>query len=252
MVAAAAIRLADGLVDARVTQPHRWPAGESQPQLAADLLRAPPLGQEPGDQLPQLAIGLDPPPAAACTPRGRAAGSLERTAASGCGVAAQLTRDPPMVPGPADQRSAGGSDPRAAGRRSRSARPATGTAPSGKPDLPGRRHDAPPAAAQLHEPLTLGRGRRPGPFFTDEKTTQPLMILGSVATVSRNRPAAIGSTLGRPLTPCSRSWVNCAAICRHRRNSRTPRLSILLATPGSKLSAVTVISPADGTAGSSV
>jgi hypothetical protein len=56
-------------------------------------LRAPTLGQELGDQLPQLAVGLNPPPVAAAPPRSGAAVSLERPVASGCGVAAQLTRD---------------------------------------------------------------------------------------------------------------------------------------------------------------
>ena len=42
-------RLADGPVDALVTQPHLRLAGEPQPRLAADLLRAPPLGQQVGD-----------------------------------------------------------------------------------------------------------------------------------------------------------------------------------------------------------
>jgi hypothetical protein len=52
-----------------VTEPHRRLAGEPQPQLPADLLRAPPLRQQLGDQLPQLAAGLDPPPVAAGPPR---------------------------------------------------------------------------------------------------------------------------------------------------------------------------------------
>jgi hypothetical protein len=49
------------LVDALVRQPHRWLAGESQAELAADLLRAPPLLQELGHQAPQLAAGLHSP-----------------------------------------------------------------------------------------------------------------------------------------------------------------------------------------------
>jgi hypothetical protein len=74
-----------------VTQPHLPLAGKLQPQVPADLLRAPPLRQQFGDQLPQLAVGLDPPPV---TARGCAAMGLERpVAAAARGVAAQLTGD---------------------------------------------------------------------------------------------------------------------------------------------------------------
>lgn len=71
-------RLVDGLVDALVTQLHPRLARKPQPQLTADLLRAPPLGQQPGDQLPQLPVVLDPPPVTASTARSRPAVGLER------------------------------------------------------------------------------------------------------------------------------------------------------------------------------
>jgi hypothetical protein len=55
-----------------VTQPHPRLVGELQPQLTADLLRAPPLGQKLANQLAQLAVGLDAPPVTAGPARGRA------------------------------------------------------------------------------------------------------------------------------------------------------------------------------------
>jgi hypothetical protein len=85
-------RLVGGLIDALVTQPHHGLAREPQPQLAADLLRAPPPDQEPGDQLPQLTVSLDPPPAAPGPPCRGAAVGLERPVTTSHGVAAQLTR----------------------------------------------------------------------------------------------------------------------------------------------------------------
>jgi Insertion element 4 transposase N-terminal len=91
--------LAVRIIEADVTitgmaQPHPRLARKPQPQVAADLLRAPPLSQQLSDQLAQLAVALDPPPVRAGTARGRAAVGLERTvtAAPDC-VAAQLTRD---------------------------------------------------------------------------------------------------------------------------------------------------------------
>ena len=91
-------RLVDGLVDALVTQPHPRLRGEPQSQVAADLLRAPPLGQQPGDQLPLLAVCFDAPRVMAGPPRGRAAVGLERPVAARGGVAAQLTRDRQRCP----------------------------------------------------------------------------------------------------------------------------------------------------------
>src|SRR5215218_4916169 len=69
----------DGLVDALVTQPHARLRGELQPQVAADLLWAPPLGQKLRDQLPQFAVGLDASPMIAGPTRGRAPVGMERT-----------------------------------------------------------------------------------------------------------------------------------------------------------------------------
>jgi hypothetical protein len=63
------------------------------------------------------------------------------------------------------------------------------------PDLPRRGHDAPAPRPQLREPLPLGPTADAGPTPPSpvERTTQPPMILGSVATVSRNRLADQGS-----------------------------------------------------------
>jgi len=92
--AAAPIRLIDGLVDALVTQPPPRLARKLQPQVTADLLRAPPLREQLGDQLPHLAVGLDPPPVTAAPARGCPAMGLERpVTAAARGVAAQLTRN---------------------------------------------------------------------------------------------------------------------------------------------------------------
>ena len=68
-------RLIDGLVDALVRQPHPRLLGELQPQVTADLLWAPPLGQKLRDQLPQFAVGLDASPMIAGATRGRASSS---------------------------------------------------------------------------------------------------------------------------------------------------------------------------------
>jgi hypothetical protein len=51
--------LVDGLVDALVTQPHRRFVGKPSTQMAADLLRGPPLRQQLTDQLAELTVRLD-------------------------------------------------------------------------------------------------------------------------------------------------------------------------------------------------
>jgi hypothetical protein len=77
-----------------MTQPHPRLLGELQPQVTADLLRAPPLGQKLRDQLPQFAVGLDAAPMMAAATCGRATVGIERTVTQTPGhVAAQLARD---------------------------------------------------------------------------------------------------------------------------------------------------------------
>jgi hypothetical protein len=78
-------------IDALVTQPHPRLFGELQPQVTADLLWAPPLGQKLYDQLPQFAVGLDASPMIAGATRGRATMGIERTVTLTSGP--QLARD---------------------------------------------------------------------------------------------------------------------------------------------------------------
>jgi hypothetical protein len=62
--------------------------------VTADLLRAPPLRQQLGDQLPQVTVGLDAPPMIAGSARGCAAVCLQRPVRSAAqDITAQLTRD---------------------------------------------------------------------------------------------------------------------------------------------------------------
>ena len=126
--------------------------------------------------------------------RGRVAVSLERPVATGCGVAAQLTRDrrrcpaqlisdlpdaQPRVPQISDLdplvlrqepvADLADSQPLQRGHEPRhpamavglvAARPVVPRRPR-NPGLAGRGEDAPPPLAQLHEPLALGRLRTP-------------------------------------------------------------------------------------------
>jgi hypothetical protein len=65
-----------------------------QPQVTADLLSAPPLGQKLRDQLPQFGVGLDAAPMIAGPTRGGATVGIERTITPTPGrVAAQLAGD---------------------------------------------------------------------------------------------------------------------------------------------------------------
>jgi hypothetical protein len=100
-------RLIDGPVDAFVAQPHARLFGEPRPQVTADLLWAPSLGQQLRDQLAQFVVGLDPSPMAAGATCGRATVRIEGAVALTLGrVAAQ----PPRLlegPDPAAARSAG-------------------------------------------------------------------------------------------------------------------------------------------------
>jgi hypothetical protein len=132
---------------------------------------------------------------------------LERPVATGCRVAAQLTRDrrwrpAQLISDPPDAQARvpqiSDLDPLVLRQVPRAdlthgqplqrghepahltmavslvtARPVVPRRP-GNPDLAGRSEDAPAALTQLHEPLTLGRLRTPpGPFFIrrDDNTT---------------------------------------------------------------------------------
>jgi hypothetical protein len=50
------IRLIDSL-EALVTEPHRWIIGKAQTQMTADLVRAPTLAEQFGDQGAEVIVG---------------------------------------------------------------------------------------------------------------------------------------------------------------------------------------------------
>jgi len=55
------IWLVNSLIDAFVAQPHRRVVGETLAQMAADLLRAPPLAKQLGHHDAELLVGVQPP-----------------------------------------------------------------------------------------------------------------------------------------------------------------------------------------------
>jgi hypothetical protein len=82
--------LIDGLVDALVTQRHSRFVGEPSAQMAADLLRTPPLPEQLSEQPPQLAVAIEPSPVPTRPTGGGTPMSLERAVvATGDRVAAQ-------------------------------------------------------------------------------------------------------------------------------------------------------------------
>jgi hypothetical protein len=83
-----------GLIDGLVRQPHPGFVGEPAAQMAADLLRTPPLREQSTEQLAQLPVALDTTSMLAGSRSGRASMSLEwAIAATGDRVAAQLPAD---------------------------------------------------------------------------------------------------------------------------------------------------------------
>ncbi len=61
------------LVDAFVAQPHLGVVGEAQPEMTADLLRAPPLSKQLADHGAELAVRVHSAPMLTCSPHGGAA-----------------------------------------------------------------------------------------------------------------------------------------------------------------------------------
>jgi hypothetical protein len=88
------IRLIDSLIDALMTQPHRWIFGKAQTQMTADLLRAPTLTEQFGNHGAEVIVGIESALMVTCSTRGGAPVGVEGlVAAPGRGVAAQLPRN---------------------------------------------------------------------------------------------------------------------------------------------------------------
>ncbi|BBN46307.1 hypothetical protein MAHJHV58_50770 [Mycobacterium avium subsp. hominissuis] len=80
-------------VDAFVAQPHQSVLGVFAPQVSGDLLRAPPLSEELGDQVTQGGILVDPPLVTTRSALNRPAVGFKRPVlAVAAAVAAQLPR----------------------------------------------------------------------------------------------------------------------------------------------------------------
>jgi hypothetical protein len=186
--------LVDSLIDTFMTQPHRPISREKHPEVAADLLRAPPPTKQLSDQDTELFIGVDPSSVMTCSAHGSPPMSLEGliSATGRRGVAPELARDgrgrtPELVGNGAHAQpsTAQISDLNAFVLGQVASADLTygqriqwrdepdhdavsvglmtaGPAGPGRPryaDFTGRGTDAPPAGPQLHEPLTLGRQR---------------------------------------------------------------------------------------------
>jgi len=189
----ARIRLIDGLVDALVTQAHRRVVGEPGSQVAADLLRAPPLSKEFNNQLAERQIRLGSPPVVTCSTPSRVPMRIEGPIDATCErVAPQLARDRrrrtvkyrrnlPDTLARASQvrdfdalvlREKPWADLAHQQTVKRRHKPDHQTVPIGlttagpavaraarHPNLAGRSPDTPPPLTQLHELLTFGRLR---------------------------------------------------------------------------------------------
>jgi hypothetical protein len=60
-----------------MAQPHRWIIGKAQPQMTADLLRAPTLAKQLGDHGAEVIVGVDPASMVTCSTRGGAPVGIE-------------------------------------------------------------------------------------------------------------------------------------------------------------------------------
>ena len=217
--------LVKDLIDALVTQLQLRVLRESEPQVPADLFRAPPLPQHLHHRPPKDRLDLDAASRVACPPSRRLPMRIERPIAPpNTAVAPQLSRDcrggavqprgdlahPEPRPAQVSDldafvlRQESGADPAHQEPVKRwhkadhlplsiNLRPTSPVVPRrpGHANFTGCRADAPSPLPQLHEPLTLSRQRTtPRPLLhTTTRCQHDLHDSGSVATMSRNHPS---------------------------------------------------------------